>query len=43
MILEAHDPRSAHRHSLNVSRDRLRVVLKDKPKLLSDRGNVAIC
>ena len=38
MILEAHDPRSAHRHSLNVSRDRLRVVLKDEPKLLSDRG-----
>ena len=38
MILEAHDPRSAHRHSINVSRDRLRVVLKDEPKLLSDRG-----
>ena len=38
MILEAHDPRTAQRHTVACSRDRLRVVLRDEPKLLSDRG-----
>ena len=38
MILEAHDPRTAQRHTVTCSRDRLRVVLRDEPKLLSDRG-----
>ena len=38
MILEAHDPRSSQRHSIDCSRDRLRIILKDHPKLISERG-----